>query len=43
MSDRIETSGFLTSDANAEVARVHPTAMPVILTTEAERTVWMRA
>jgi putative SOS response-associated peptidase YedK len=35
--------GFLTSDANAEVKRVHPKAMPVILTTPEERDVWMRA
>ncbi len=35
--------GFLTTDANAEVGRVHDKAMPVILTTEEERTVWMRA
>ncbi len=35
--------GFLTTDANAEVARVHSKAMPVILTTEEEREVWMRA
>jgi putative SOS response-associated peptidase YedK len=35
--------GMLTTEANAEVHRVHPTAMPVILTTEDERDVWMRA
>ncbi|WP_027527078.1 SOS response-associated peptidase [Bradyrhizobium sp. Ec3.3] len=35
--------GFLTSDPNAEVKRVHPKAMPVILTTAEERDVWMRA
>jgi hypothetical protein len=35
--------GFLTSDPNAEVKRVHPKAMPVILTTAEERGVWMRA
>ena len=35
--------GFLTTDANAEVAHVHDKAMPVILTTEEERDVWMRA
>jgi len=34
---------FLTTDANAEVGAVHPKAMPVILTTEEEREVWMRA
>jgi putative SOS response-associated peptidase YedK len=35
--------GFLTTDANAEVAAVHPQAMPVILTTQEEREVWLRA
>jgi putative SOS response-associated peptidase YedK len=35
--------GFLTTDANAEVGAVHPKAMPVILTTDEEREVWMRA
>jgi putative SOS response-associated peptidase YedK len=35
--------GMLTTEPNAEVHRVHPTAMPVILTTEEERDVWMRA
>src|SRR4051812_17900043 len=34
---------FLTTDPNAEVGRVHPKAMPVILTTEEERDVWLRA
>ncbi len=34
---------FLTTDANAEVGAVHPKAMPVILTTEAERELWMTA
>jgi putative SOS response-associated peptidase YedK len=34
---------MLTTDANAEVRPVHRTAMPVILTTDAERDVWMRA
>lgn len=32
---------FLTTDANAEVKAIHPKAMPVILTTEAERDLWM--
>lgn len=41
--EEIEAFGFLTTDANAEVARFHPKAMPVILTTEEERDVWMRA
>lgn len=34
---------FLTTEANAEVAAYHDKAMPVILTTEEEREVWMRA
>lgn len=34
---------FLTTDPNGEVGAVHPKAMPVILTTEEERDVWMRA
>ncbi len=34
---------FLTTEPNAEVGQVHPKAMPVILTTEEERDVWMRA
>lgn len=33
--------GFLTTDANAEVRAHHDKAMPVILTTEAERDLWM--
>lgn len=41
--EEIEAFGFLTTDPNAEVAAVHPKAMPVILTTEEERAVWMRA
>lgn len=39
----IEVFGFLTTDANAEVAAFHPKAMPVILRTEEEREIWMRA
>jgi putative SOS response-associated peptidase YedK len=35
--------GFLTTDANAEVGAVHPKAMPVILTSEAEIEQWMTA
>ena len=35
--------GFLTTEPNAEVAVVHPQAMPAILTTEEEREVWLRA
>jgi len=35
--------GFLTCEPNAVVEPIHPKAMPVILTTEEERDVWMRA
>jgi putative SOS response-associated peptidase YedK len=35
--------GFLTTEPNAVVAPIHPKAMPVILTTNEERDVWMRA
>lgn len=35
--------GFLTTAPNTIVAPIHPKAMPVILTTEEERDVWMRA
>jgi putative SOS response-associated peptidase YedK len=35
--------GFLTTSPNAEVEPIHPTAMPVILTTDEERDVSMRA
>ncbi|MCP1546995.1 putative SOS response-associated peptidase YedK [Methylorubrum zatmanii] len=34
---------FLTTDPNAEVGAIHPKAMPVILTMEEERDVWLRA
>jgi putative SOS response-associated peptidase YedK len=34
---------FLTCEPNTEVGRVHPKAMPVILTTPDEHDVWMRA
>ena len=34
---------MLTCEPNAEVGRVHPKAMPVILTTPEEHDVWMRA
>ena len=33
--------GSLTTEPNAEVAIVHPQAMPAILTTEEERDVWL--
>ena len=35
--------GFLTTSPNAIVMPIHPKAMPVILTTDEERDVWMRA
>jgi putative SOS response-associated peptidase YedK len=35
--------GFLTTEANAIVAPIHPKAMPVILTTDEEFDVWLRA
>jgi putative SOS response-associated peptidase YedK len=35
--------GFLTTEANAIVKPIYPKAMPVILTTDEERDVWMRA
>jgi putative SOS response-associated peptidase YedK len=35
--------GFLTTSPNAVVEPIHPKAMPVILTTDKERDVWMRA
>jgi putative SOS response-associated peptidase YedK len=34
---------FLTTEANAEVAPIHPKAMPVILTSEDEVDVWLNA
>jgi putative SOS response-associated peptidase YedK len=35
--------GFLTTSPNAVVEPIHPKAMPLILTTEEERDVWIRA
>ena len=35
--------GFLTTEANAIVRPIHPKAMPVLLTTDEECDVWMRA
>ena len=35
--------GFLTCQPNAEVRQVHPKAMPVILSTEQERSLWLSA
>ena len=34
---------FLTTDANADVAPIHPKAMPVILTSDEEIETWLRA
>lgn len=47
-AEKLEAKGktvyaFLTTEPNAEVGRVHPKAMPVILTTAEEHDVWMRA
>jgi putative SOS response-associated peptidase YedK len=41
--EELEVFAFLTTEPNAEVGAVHPKAMPVILTTEEEREVWLRA
>ena len=38
-----EVYGFLTTSPNAVVEPIHPKAMPVILTTDEDRDVWMRA
>jgi putative SOS response-associated peptidase YedK len=35
--------GFLTISANTVVEPIHPKAKPVVLTTDEERDVWMRA
>jgi putative SOS response-associated peptidase YedK len=37
------SEAFLTTAPNAIVEPIHPKAMPVILTTNEERDVWMRA
>ena len=41
--ETIDLFAFLTTEPNSEVATVHPKAMPVILTTEAERETWLSA
>lgn len=41
--EEIEAFGFLTTDAAEPVRTFHDKAQPVILTTEEEREVWMRA
>ena len=38
-----ELFGFLTTEANATVAPIHPKAMPVILTTPGEIDQWLEA
>jgi putative SOS response-associated peptidase YedK len=40
---RAELFGFLTCAPNAEMRKVHPRAMPVILTSPDEHDVWLRA
>jgi putative SOS response-associated peptidase YedK len=39
----VDLFAFLTTEPNAEVAAIHPKAMPVILRTEAEREAWLSA
>jgi putative SOS response-associated peptidase YedK len=39
----IGSNGFLATSPNAVVEPIHPKAMPVILMTDEERDVWMRA
>ena len=41
--ETIDLFGFLTTEPNAEVAAVHPRAMPVILTAPEEIETWMTA
>jgi putative SOS response-associated peptidase YedK len=41
--ETVDLFAFLTTEPNAEVEAVHPKAMPVILTTQAERQTWMQA
>lgn len=41
--ETLDVYAFLTTEPNAEVGAIHPKAMPVILTTEAERETWMTA
>jgi putative SOS response-associated peptidase YedK len=38
-----ELFGFLTTEANAIVAPIHPKAMPVVLTTPEEIDLWLHA
>ncbi|TDR90271.1 SOS response-associated peptidase [Enterovirga rhinocerotis] len=41
--ETIDLFAFLTTEPSEPVASIHPKAMPVILTTEAERDAWLRA
>ncbi|MGE0717602.1 MAG: SOS response-associated peptidase [Alphaproteobacteria bacterium] len=41
--ETIDLYAFLTTEPNADVAPIHPKAMPVILTTAAERDAWLSA
>jgi putative SOS response-associated peptidase YedK len=41
--ETIDVFGFLTTEPNAEVAPIHPKAMPVILTTPEEVETWLTA
>ena len=43
MDGQHELFGFLTTEANAVVAPIHPKAMPVILTTPEEVNLWLLA
>ena len=40
---RCDLYAFLTIYANADIAPSHPKAMPVILTTDEEFDIWLRA
>jgi putative SOS response-associated peptidase YedK len=41
--DRTSYTGFLTTEGNAVVGPIHPKATPVVLITNNERDVWLRA
>jgi len=41
--ETIDLFAFLTTEPSEPVKSVHPKAMPVVLTTDEERDVWMRA
>ena len=42
-SSSCRSKGFLTTTPNAVVVPIHPKVLPVILTTQDEHDVWMRA